>query len=445
MSAGVALYRLMAYLVAAAALEVSPGYLHHGTDWLVGNCASRDRQSPVSLDSHLTEPPTGAIEYRYLPLHSVPLNMRMNGGVLYVDIQPYNVGGIMYNSDWYPLVRINFHVKSEHVVRGKRSNMEVQLVHRKKSNNVRFVVLSLLVWSEFPPSAPQATVPPFPGMMSTTTPYAAPNPFELDFNKQLQHFLMINPPFAENSFTQLTLSPDNPLNLNLLVENPLFPASSIYIRYVGSMTSPPCTDKTTWLVRRTTLIASASQIQAFSDAIRRATGTDGNFREVMPLNQRQMDVQKLVYSDSPWTQTEPTLVWGPNPYTDLEFKAQKAADKVLAANKQAAWHAHDLAMRLSRSEQAFSDSLTTMSPPMMSTTLEPFYQSVNRVRDAISGAIRGVAKHTDATLRGQVIGVHTDAANEASVAEKMVGMVLPTFIPPGPAPAPAPAPAPVQR
>merc|ERR1719160_1725355 len=97
----------------------------------------------------------------------------------------------------------------------------------------------------------------------------------MDFNDQIQHFLMKEPPSADGETREIKLKVDNPLDLTAFIESPLAvkpEGDGTFIEYAGSMTSPPCAESVTWLVRRPQMLASDEQVKAISDAIMRMTG-----------------------------------------------------------------------------------------------------------------------------------------------------------------------------
>jgi carbonic anhydrase len=62
----------------------------------------------------------------------------------------------------------------------------------------------------------------------------------------------------------------------------LLPADRSYYRYMGSLTTPPCTEGVHWLVLRAPVALSAAQIAKYRSVIR------DNNRPVQPLNRRRI-------------------------------------------------------------------------------------------------------------------------------------------------------------
>lgn len=62
----------------------------------------------------------------------------------------------------------------------------------------------------------------------------------------------------------------------------LLPANNHYILYLGSLTTPPCTEGITWIVLTEPLLASPEQILRFAALF------PHNNRPLMPLNGRRL-------------------------------------------------------------------------------------------------------------------------------------------------------------
>lgn len=60
--------------------------------------------------------------------------------------------------------------------------------------------------------------------------------------------------------------------------------------YSGSQTLPPCEERVIWLIRRERIKASDSQVRALFNRIYKTSKGLGNYRTIMPLNQRLVQV-----------------------------------------------------------------------------------------------------------------------------------------------------------
>merc|ERR1719261_1275129 len=110
---------------------------------------------------------------------------------------------------------------------------------------------------------------------------------------------MKEPPDAPDKKVKVKFDEKDPLDLKVFAEHPLITDTNTYIEYAGSLTSPPCLETVTWLVRRSKMLASNGQVKAFSDSIMRMTQDKGNFRSVMPFGDHTLSVLKAVYGQGP--------------------------------------------------------------------------------------------------------------------------------------------------
>jgi carbonic anhydrase len=148
----------------------------------------------------------------------------------------------------YALKQFHFHAPSEHTVDGKAFPLEVHFVHQSASG--AFAVLSVFV-EEGPENANFRT-------------------------------LIANLPAAKG---EAIFRPEVRLDLALQL-----PADSASYRYLGSFTTPPCTEDVEWLVLRGTAKASGAQIATFVDRL------NHNNRPLQPLNGRAIVLGKVLGS-----------------------------------------------------------------------------------------------------------------------------------------------------
>jgi len=406
-------------------------YLHHGTDWSQGRCATRERQSPVNFDSHLKEPPSRVLEYHYEPFEG-PLALHAQAGLLTVNVSGRGLGGVLHDGAWYVLEAVDLHGPAEHLIRGMRHPLELQLRHRGLSEPTRLLVISVLIWCEHPP------LPPSPEVLATSE-YAPPDPVQVDFNSALAPFLNKRPPSYDGGDAALGAG----LDLAPFFAKPTDATSSSYFMYSGSLTLAPCTDRALWLVRRKALIASDAQVKAFTDSLYKLTGNYGNYRQVMPMNSRQVVVAELRPSaaaaplpgaPAPSRLPHQPLPWGPNPRTDGELEATRLAEAALAKAQASAQTAAAVAQRLRRADLAYAAALAPgahgagmedveeAAPEQAQEVHGPsqWAASVSRLRRAIAAESTEVGRSASAALRSTAAGLRAEAAREAAIVGEML-------------------------
>jgi len=408
-----------------------PTYEFHGSDWTQGTCGSRLRQSPVNFERLLARPPSQFLDYHYVNVTGF-LKVKASGGMLVADMSAFRWGGVSYKGNFYPLQTLVIHGPAEHLINNFRNPIEIQLIHRSYRTSAESLIISIPVWSEIIPEAPNASLP---------YTYMPPNPFEVDFNKNLQNLISAQPPSEEGSWTELYLPG---LDLAALVETPAAPDSGTYFNYRGSLTSPPCLDSATWFVRRASLVAGSSQVKALADALYQLTNSKGSYRNVMPWNQRFLNIYRLRYAPTLTLPAQTGLNWGPNPRTDSEYEVHKFAEMANDKAINAGRYVEDFARRLRKADNAFARALykPPTAPPPGPTQLERelrYQATVRSVRAAITDAARDVQKTVDTAIRGQATSVYKAVSRLHKEAKDMV---FPTA-PPGPSPLGPHAPAPM--
>lgn len=390
----------------------------------MGMCFSRERQSPVNFDDHIKDPPTSQLEYHYEPLKNVKLQMQARQGLFFIDTSHLRIGSVLFNGKDFPLVRIDFHVGSEHLIKGKRYSMEIQLIHRRIDDPMKSLVIAIPVWSEKTP-APKK-IPTYLFSRRPVGTYYPPVQTEPDYNEQLQSFLTRRPPTHEGQIADVVIPMDKPLDLGFFVENPLLPDSGTYIQYSGSSTTPPCSDSTTWFVRRNPMMASSGQAQAFANSIYRLTNKHGNFRAVMPVNQRGLMVFRARWVPYHRYGTERYSL-GPNARTDGEYQAAKLADVAEDFSRSATDYMDDFSTRLRNSAAKMAHELDKghqqlqVTPPPSNSSIHdgPWAKAVSNTRAAMQSIARNMQEVADKSMRRQTMKLHRLAAKEAEKAKKL--------------------------
>ncbi len=181
-------------------------------------CASGQRQSPIAIQSGDTAPgPAEPIGFHYRASGGSVVH---NGHTIQVDL-----GGdqhIRVRGSTYRLVQFHFHHPAEEQINGKTFAMVAHLVHRNEAGQLAVVAVLM----------DPGTTNPFIDQLWTHMPLEAQDRVPL---------------------------PDGSIDLNALL-----PADQRYYQYMGSLTTPPCTEGVLWLVLRQPVTVSERQRQLFA-------------------------------------------------------------------------------------------------------------------------------------------------------------------------------------
>jgi carbonic anhydrase len=194
-------------------------------------CATGERQSPIDIKEGIKvdlEP----IKFSYQPS---TFRIVDNGHTVQVQV---GEGSISLTGKTYELVQFHFHRPSEEKVNGQRFDMVVHLVHKADDGQLAVVAILLERGSE--------------------------NPFiqTLWNHMPLERNMPVAPPSAT-------------VDLNTLL-----PTSRNYYTYMGSLTTPPCSEGVLWLVMKQPVQVSQEQINIFSRLYR------NNARPIQPTGGR---------------------------------------------------------------------------------------------------------------------------------------------------------------
>lgn len=196
-------------------------------------CSVGTRQSPIDIrERDNIKVDLEPIQFDYQPSY---FRIVDNGHTIQVAL---GAGSITVTGKTYNLLQFHFHRPSEEKVNGKPFEMVAHLVH--KSDDGKLAVVAVLMEK------------------------GNPNAF-------LQT-VWNNLPLEKN--VEVT-PPDDVLDLNTYL-----PASKGYYTYMGSLTTPPCSEGVLWLVLKQPVQISQEQINIFSRLYR------NNARPVQPLGGR---------------------------------------------------------------------------------------------------------------------------------------------------------------
>jgi carbonic anhydrase len=197
-------------------------------------CKLGHEQSPIDIH--------GARKGHLAPLaldyHAAPADIVNNGHTVQVNLA--DAGALMLDGVPYQLVQFHFHTPSEEHVDGKAYPMVAHLVH--KSADGKLAVVAVLLKQG---KANAALKPVFDGL-----------------------------PPAANDMAALAA----PFNVA-----DLLPSDRGYYKFMGSLTTPPCSEGVQWQVLKQPVEVSRDQIRMFQKLYK------ANARPIQPLNKRTIE------------------------------------------------------------------------------------------------------------------------------------------------------------
>lgn len=197
-------------------------------------CAIGKRQSPINIDETSTlQGPAEALQFNYRPSAGTVVN---NGHTIEVDVEGDNA--LMVRGSTYKLLQFHFHTPSEEQVNQRSFAMVAHLLHRNAEGQL--AVVSVLL---------------DPGVANT----------------------LIN-----QVWTYMPLDTQDRVRLpaGLIDLNELLPKDRRYYQFMGSLTTPPCTEGVLWLVFKQATPMSREQIRLFTQLF------PNNARPLQALNGR---------------------------------------------------------------------------------------------------------------------------------------------------------------
>ena len=197
-------------------------------------CAIGKRQSPIHIDERDTlQGPAEPLVFSYQPSDGSVVN---NGHTIQVDVQGDNT--LTVRGSVYKLLQFHFHTPSEERVNSRGFAMVAHLVHRNAEGQLAVVALLM-----------------DPGSANS----------------------LIN-----KVWTYMPLDSGDRVRMpqNLLDLNELLPKDQRYYQFMGSLTTPPCTEGVLWNVIKQPISVGRDQIRLFSQLF------SNNARPIQAINGR---------------------------------------------------------------------------------------------------------------------------------------------------------------
>lgn len=197
-------------------------------------CAMGKRQSPINIEEGNTlAGPAEPIRFAYTASTATVVN---NGHTIQVDVQGENA--ITARGSTYRLLQFHFHTPSEEQINFKRFPMVAHLVHKNAEGQLAVVAVLLQ---------------------------------EGEAN-----------PMVDKVWTYMPLDTNDRVRMpqGLLDVNGLLPKDQRYYQFMGSLTTPPCSEGVLWMVMKQPMTISAGQYKLFTQLY------PNNARPVQPINGR---------------------------------------------------------------------------------------------------------------------------------------------------------------
>ena len=197
-------------------------------------CATGQRQSPINIDESSTlRGPAEAIGFDYGASNATIVN---TGHTVQVDISGDN--GITVRGSRFHLIQVHFHHPAEEKINSRSFAMVAHLVHRNHLGQLAKVAVLL------EPGEANAVI--------------------------------------EQLWTYMPLGKDDrvPLPRGSVNLTGLLPKDQRYYQFIGSLTTPPCTEDVLWLVLKQPVTISGEQLRLFAQQF------PHNARPVQPINGR---------------------------------------------------------------------------------------------------------------------------------------------------------------
>ena len=195
-------------------------------------CKKGIQQSPINIDQPL------APKFRKpkLEYHNIPLKFLNTGNTIQINANSGNK--LVIDNDTFELVQLHFHNPSEHQIKGKSFPMEAHFVHKNQEG--KLLVLGVFIQS----GQENRALQPVWKQIPTAN------------NKEQKN--------AKVSLKLTDLIPENKQNY----------------QYIGSLTTPPCTEGVQWVLLAEPIELSQQQISQFNQIF------PVNARPIQALNQQ---------------------------------------------------------------------------------------------------------------------------------------------------------------
>ncbi|KAK9921043.1 hypothetical protein M0R45_029573 [Rubus argutus] len=206
-------------------------------------CKDGKLQSPINLVDKHARKTISRVDDLKMSYKPSTATMKNEGHAIGIEWEG-DAGSIQINGTHYFLKQCHWHRTSEHLINGRSYNLELHMVHQSRKNNVAVVAFLYKIGN--------------------------PDPFLSKMN---------------NDVTSLT-GIEKEIHLGVIDPRLIRWPSLRFYRYMGSLTTPPCTGGVIWSVNKKVLTLSKQQLGLIERVV--YDHTKMNARPLQPLNGRDI-------------------------------------------------------------------------------------------------------------------------------------------------------------
>ncbi|KAF9594460.1 hypothetical protein IFM89_031062 [Coptis chinensis] len=213
-------------------------------------CSSGKAQSPMQIirNAGVLNPNLGPLSIQYSDSSATLINHGFNVELLYGN----EVGGAIIDGKQYSLKQMHWHSPSEHKIDGVRYAAELHLVHKSADGSISVVAI----------------------LYNLGAPDALLSQIEEHFDQ------LAKEAFAGREGSHIPIKVVKAANI--------LQTTKRYFRYVGSLTTPPCSEKVIWNILEEVRQISSEQLNTLKAPLKGSC--KNNFRPTQPSNGRLVEI-----------------------------------------------------------------------------------------------------------------------------------------------------------